>query len=313
MAHRLAFRENNSFVIVQFTDVHWRDGDELDQKSRLLMDDILDAEQPDLVVFTGDTIMGLNTDDPIRAFNEAVAVAEDRGIAWALVFGNHDDEGGKSPVSNAELMALQENSKYGIGSAGPEDVHGIGNFVVELTDNTGSFAKVVLYFLDSGAYAPKTIEWDWIRQSQVEWYTKLSKGYKANNGGSPVPSLAFFHIPLLEYEEAWQQNICYGVKYEEIGCSRINSGLFAAMLENGDMMGTFVGHDHINDFWSEHHGIQLCYGRASGYNTYGREGFPRGARVIRLHLGEPGFESWLRLDDGTVVEQQAEHRPETVG
>lgn len=28
----------------------------------------------------------------------------------------------------------------------------------------------------------------------------------------------------------------------------MNSGLFAAFLEAGDVMGAFVGHDHVNDF-----------------------------------------------------------------
>lgn len=152
-----------------------------------------------------------------------------------------------------------------------------------------------------------------MRQSQIDWYAKQSAGYTARNGGVPLPSLAFFHIPLPEYAEAWKHNVSYGNKMEDVCSSRINSGLFAAMVENGDIMGTFVGHDHINDFWSEHHGIRLCYGRASGHNTYGREGFPRGARVIRLRQGERGFETWLRLEDGTLVEQQAEHQPETAG
>ena len=48
------------------------------------------------------------------------------------------------------------------------------------------------------------------------------------------------------------------------------------------MIGTFVGHDHVNDYQGDLHGIRLCYGRGSGFNTYGRAGFLHGARVIRL-------------------------------
>ncbi len=40
-------------------------------------------------------------------------------------------------------------------------------------------------------------------------------------------------------------------------------------------MGTFVGHDHVNDFVGDLYGIRLCYGRATGFNTYGRQGFTR--------------------------------------
>ena len=58
------------------------------------------------------------------------------------------------------------------------------------------------------------------------------------------------------------------------------------------------------------HGIRLCYGRATGYNTYGREGFPRGARLIELREGERAFSTWLRLEGGEVVPAQPEHAPE---
>ena len=85
--------------------------------------------------------------------------------------------------------------------------------------------------------------------------------------------------------------------------------LFAALHEAGDVMGTFVGHEHINDFWGDLHGIRLCYGRTTGFNSYGREGFPRGARVIELTEGERQFETWLHLENGVIVREQEEHKP----
>lgn len=75
-------------------------------------------------------------------------------------------------------------------------------------------------------------------------------------------------------------------------------------------MGTFAGHDHVNDYWGTKQGIRLCYGRATGYNTYGREGFSHGARVIRLQQDKKEFETWLRLEDGSRLTIQPEHQPE---
>ena len=124
-----------------------------------------------------------------------------------------------------------------------------------------------------------------------------------------MPALAFFHIPIPEYDEVWDFHNCYGVKYENVCCPRINTGFFAAMHEMGDVMGTFVGHDHVNDFWGELHGIRLCYGRGTGYNTYGRDGFLRGARVIQLSEGKRGFETWLRLANGSIITNQPAHAP----
>ncbi|WP_310190154.1 hypothetical protein [Bacillus sp. 3255] len=100
-----------------------------------------------------------------------------------------------------------------------------------------------------------------------------------------APVLAFFHIPLPEYKEVWVLGNCRGNKFEEICCAKIKSGLFSVMLERGDVVGTFVGHDCINDYCGDLHGIQLCYGRATGFNTYGKDGFQRGDRIIRLTQG----------------------------
>lgn len=47
----------------------------------------------------------------------------------------------------------------------------------------------------------------------------------------------------------WERKTCYGSKFERVCCPEVNTGLFAAMLERGDVMGTFAGHDHINDYW----------------------------------------------------------------
>lgn len=113
-----------------------------------------------------------------------------------------------------------------------------------------------------------------------------------------MPALAFFHIPLPEYRVAWETEGVIGVKQEEVADSPVNSGLFAAMKEMGDVMATFVGHDHINDYIAAVDGIYLAYGRGTGYGTYGKEGFPRGARIIELIEGERQFRTWLRLEGG---------------
>ena len=40
----------------------------------------------------------------------------------------------------------------------------------------------------------------------------------------------------------------YGTRMEKACAPAINTGMFAAMKEAGDVMGTFVGHDHDNDY-----------------------------------------------------------------
>lgn len=305
----LTFREDRTFTIVQFTDVHMKSGGDADRRTLELMEHVLEAERPDLVYFTGDVIEDKECDDPLGRFDRAVSVVEKRRIPWAVVFGNHDTE---MKITRQQLMNKVSGYEYALASGGPSDIAGEGNYVLEVWDASGRPAAL-LYGFDSGCMStlPHVQGYGWICRDQIDWYVRQSAAYTSGNGGTPLPALAFFHIPLPEYAEVWEREVCYGHKHENVCCPKINTGLFAALVEMGDVMGTFAGHDHVNDYCGTLHGVRLCYGRATGYNTYGRDDFPRGARVIRLREGERSFESWLRLADGTVVTEQPEHRPET--
>lgn len=314
MQHQLAFREDRTFTITQFTDLHWENGEDEDQQTRRLMEEVLDAEHPDLVVFTGDVIYtgyGASGEPvckhPHQAFRDAVHTAESRGIPWAVVFGNHDTE---TTITRDELMHTVLEHSHTVTQRGPEEINGVGNYTLSISGPDGQTAAA-LYFFDSGDRSPlpHIQGYDWIRSNQIDWYREESLKLQSSIGAQAYPALAFFHIPLPEYKQVWENETCYGNKFENVCCSPVNSGLFTAMVEMGDVIGTFCGHDHVNDYWGELHGVRLCYGRATGYNTYGKDGFPRGARMIRLREGERSFESWLRLADGTVIMDQPEHNP----
>ncbi len=306
MENILRFRSNQRFKIVQFTDIHWQNGEAPDQQSAKLMTKIAKAESPDLIVLTGDILSGGGCEDAADSLRQVIETVEACEVPWAAVFGNHDDEGN---ADRHELMAVMQESGLCLSQPGPEDVPGVGNYTLPVQYSGSDASAAVLYFIDSGSYAPTDIGgYDWIRREQIAWYLQESAKITAETGHL-LPALAFFHIPIPEYDEVWDFHTCYGVKYENVCAPRINTGFFAAMHEAGDVMGTFVGHEHVNDFWGDLHGIRLCYGRASGYNSYGREGFPRGARVIQLQEGERQFETWLHLDDDTVIHSQPEHTP----
>ncbi|MEC0372733.1 metallophosphoesterase family protein [Paenibacillus chibensis] len=314
MSRQLSFRQDGTFTIVQFTDLHWKNGEPEDHRTRALMELTLDAEKPDMVVFTGDVIYTghvsagySDCENPSQAFRDAVAAVEQRSIPWAVVFGNHDTE---NHITREELMKVAVSHPHTVAEAGPADITGVGNYTVQLVDAEGKPAAN-LYFLDSGNLSPleHVPYYNWVRRDQIDWLVNESARLNPADQASKLPALAFFHIPVPEYQEVWDQQTCYGNKYEPVCCAPINSGLFTALLEMGDVVGTFCGHDHVNDYYGDLHGIRLCYGRATGYNTYGREGFKRGARVIRLTAGEADFTTWLRLDDGSVVTQQPVHHP----
>jgi len=304
---QLRFRQDGTFKIVQFTDVHHTSDGSNSIPTFELMEEVLAKETPDLVVFTGDLIASHGDPSPKDAIQEVTAVAQRAGIPFAVVLGNHDAEG---IVPREEMITLFEGSPFSLTESGPDDISGYGNYVLTVQGSGSEQPGAALYFVDSGDYAPSHIGgYDWIKRDQIEWYVHQSTALTEQNSGKPLPSLAFFHIPVPEYDEVWNSHTCSGLRYEEVCSPKINSGFFTALVEMGDVMGTFVGHDHVNDYEGKLHGIRLCYGRATGYNTYGRDGFPRGARIIQLQEGQRAFDSWLRLADGTVVKEQPQHLP----
>jgi len=289
----LKFNIDGTFKIVQFTDIHWKN--ESSQNSALLglMSGILDRERPDMVVYTGDII----TSEPApKGWQTIVRPCIEKKIPWAVTLGNHDDE---HNLDRIEIISLLEKLPYSTVQAGPAEIGGSGNSVMAIRDVKDQENAALVYFLDSNAYTP--IEgvgsYGWIEFDQMEWYRQKSAHYTRLNNDEPLPALAFFHIPLPEYKTVWESpdSTCIGVKNEEVCAPAINTGMFAAMLESRDVMGVFVGHDHVNDYIGCLHGICLAYGRVTGLDAYGD--LPRGARVIELSEGEREFKSWIRTEN----------------
>ena len=98
-AQELRFNSNHKFKIVQFTDIHWIYNDPASDKAGERMREVLDAEKPDLVVFTGD---GSFAKPAAQALQKALEPTIERGIPFAVTWGNHDDE---QDMTRADLSA----------------------------------------------------------------------------------------------------------------------------------------------------------------------------------------------------------------
>jgi DNA repair exonuclease SbcCD nuclease subunit len=141
----------------------------------------LDAEKPDLVVFTGDQLNGQTTSWDARSILAKFARAvTDRGIPWAAVFGNHDDEDG---TSRNEQLRMMQALPYSLVERGPPDVHGVGNYVLKVKSADESRTQLLtLYFIDSGAYSAGYFDWlgkhgtayDYIHSNQIDWFLQES-------------------------------------------------------------------------------------------------------------------------------------------
>lgn len=92
----------------------------------------------------------------------------------------------------------------------------------------------------------------------------------------------------------------YGKYGESICCWALNTGLFGAMKEQKTVEWVSAGHDHDNDFYGNYDGINLAYGRKTGYACYGPENMQRGARVFEVTMEPYSIETWVRQEDGTI-------------
>lgn len=298
-AQQLKFGADKKFKIVQFTDVHWIADSLASEEAGERMNEVLDAEKPDLVVYTGDVIFGRPAD---KGMHRALEPVIKRGIPFAVTFGNHDDE---QDMNRKQLYEFIKDMPGNLTST-VEGLSGVTNFILPVKTSDGVKDAAVLYMFDSHSYSTlKQLKgYGWIKHDQVQWYIDESKRFTEANGGTPLPALSFFHIPLPEFHEAVKDESAFliGTRKETACAPEINTGLFAAMLEAGDMMGVFVGHDHVNDYAVSWKGIMLCYGRFTGGKTVYHD-IPggNGARVIELTEGVRQFRSWIRLKGGVVV------------
>ena len=296
-AQKLSFNEGGTFKIVQFTDMHYRHGDAKSDTTLLLIDRILDAEQPDLVAFTGDIVTG-----PVKeGWDRITAPVIERGIPFIVNLGNHDHEYNVTRDGIAQIVTsypLNLNKPFG---ASPDRV--MDNVIPIYGSESTLQEKALIYCFDTGDYSSMTgvSGYDWITPQQVEWYRQQSLFYTLKNNREPLPALAYFHIPLPEYRIAFddEKNTRYGVRKEDECGPELNTGMFFAMKEMGDVMGTFVGHDHVNDYIVNYHGIALAYGHFSGWKTTYTPKI-NGARIVVLKEGKREFDTWLRALDGSV-------------
>ncbi|QGY46291.1 hypothetical protein GM418_22290 [Maribellus comscasis] len=286
----LRFGENGKLKIVQFTDIHFKYNSYKSDSALALMKNAVEAEKPGLVILTGDVVCSDNTK---QAWLALAKIFVDSKVPWAVVLGNHDVE---YELTNNQIMETVSELPYCVSVTGSKKLSGSGNYIIPVQSADSKETKAILYFLDShsGLGKESTLgSYDWIKNDQVQWYRNESASMTKKNGGKPYPALAFFHIPLIEYNEVWGKETTVGVKEEDVCSPDINSGMYNAFLESGDVMGMFVGHDHVNNYIGCLHGICLAYGQATGRETYGNIG--KGYRVIELYEGQRKFDTWVRI------------------
>jgi len=299
------FNPDKTFKIIQFTDLHLRTSlpDEV-KTVYARLDYMVESEKPDFIVITGDVV---TVKPAAPEWKRLIERLDSYGVPWCIQFGNHDIEQDLTYAGMAGLITAGRNSCNTLSPAG-----GLADVEVPIISADGRKPAFYIFCMDS--HSDTDLDgmncYDWFTVEQVQWMRDRCSERKPVTG-KPEPALAFFHIPLREYLDAWSMennprqrtkpdNRTYGFRGENICCSELNTGMFSAMKLGGSVIGCSVGHDHNNDFIAAYNGMALCYGRFTGANTV-TNNLPGGARIFLLTEGDRGFETWIREDDGRIV------------
>lgn len=310
----LRFGEDGKFTILQISDIQdcilFRD------MTRQFIVYLLDEVNPDLVVLTGDNVA------PNTCFTKGMTkltfdcfmnIFERRGVKVATVFGNHDAD--RNALTKDEQLELYNSYSCYIGGDVAE-LSGTGTYNLPVLASGSDKTAFNLWFFDSGE---KNDENDLggygcVHKDQIDWYIETENALTNENGGTPVPSLAFQHIivpevydvlkkvenpedeqykdkfvaeRLGEYYVFPDEYVTEDTFFSEAPCPpNYSNGQADALVENGNVLGIVSGHDHKNTFVIPYKGMDIIQTATASFGSYGD--FNRGARVITLDENDLG-------------------------
>lgn len=280
------FGEDGKLKILHITDTHLKLNHNFDP-TVWMVERACDEEKPDIVMLTGDIVLNCdNAEDTKKLINALMNIFDSRSIPVAVTFGNHDSEQGA--MSREELMAYYNTFSCSVSVDDGEALSGCGTYNIPVLSSDGEKVSFNLWVFDSGDYDEEG-RYSCVQPDQIEWYKQTSDKLKAENDGEKVNSLVFQHIIVaeiydaLEKSESWKSyaykhlynedeyylfdadRVNYGTIRETPCPGYANYGQFEAMVEKGDVLAMFTGHDHTNAFGVEYEGIDIVNSLSTRY------------------------------------------------
>lgn len=217
---------------------------------------VIEKTKPDLIVLTGDNVTKMANKGHVKAL---IKFMDSFKIPWALVYGNHDYE---AIVSIEKQSELYENSEYCIFKRGVLR-ESQGNYYYNLKRNGETIYSLI--FMNSHK--------EGFINSQVNWYEETIDEIRVDHEGNLIPSILFFHIPLLETKDAYNAyledpTIGEGKNTENIGTQKTDVKMFDKIKELGSTKYLIYGHDHENYSYMKYEGVTFSYGVKTGKTSY---------------------------------------------
>ena len=325
----LRFGADGKFRILHLTDIHevpipTSDAEYNEAESRKSKETLevirrcVELAKPDLVVFGGDNISGFRPECTYEYMRETikriVAPVAEKSIPLAVIFGNHDSETVCSQPFTHRENQMCIFAEYGNlrSTMNDEDVFGCGNCSLPIMRSDCDRIAWNIWCIDSNDYIrqpdfsrPTDLGYDFVHEDQLEWRECTAEKLRAENGGVPVPSLLFQHIPLLQVYDAFTEVgeaetgafEKFGRHFKVPNDAFISGTLreppcptnerrdeFESWKRTGDIVAAFFGHDHPNDFTLELDGIRLV--QTPGVRYHADTGI-RGGRLIIIDENIP--------------------------
>lgn len=305
-------------------DLDW--GPQQDVNSTRVMNEVLDAESPQLVVLNGDLITGENTflENSTHYVDRIVMPLVERDLKWASTYGNHDSDFNISGEGILGRERLYSNSLTQ--SMVNTTNSGVSNYFLPVypADTSVKIPELLLWFFDSkgGNYFQKRTSNgtdvprpDWVDESVVDWFV-YENAHISRLYGRAIPALAFFHIPvnaMLAFQNRGVSSIREPGINDDVPLAQQGQGalqgdasgaiakyggqdipFMKALLATKGLMATFSGHDHGDDW---------CFKWNStlpGMN-FGGNGLDM---CFGRHSGYGGYGSWTRGSRQILVTKQ---------
>ena len=325
--NELKFGTDGKFTVLQISDPQDDHYPAYDLVNFLKL--AIEETDPDLIVFTGDIVEDSRIGDlgiDGQSFREGVEVdgdyyqtvmnvtkaceavfaeAESKGIPFAVCQGNNDHNSG---VTNEDWLKIYDSYENSLTVDESSDADGRIDFNIEIKGSDGKTAFNI-WMMDTKSGS--------VTDEQLEWYKSESASLKAENGGNPVPSILFEHVPTSDpgflFEECkmtdegarlvdgkilrLNKEVANGYNASAFAIPEDTSAQFKAWKECGDVLGAYFGHWHTEGFTGTYDGIELGM-------TYGCEFAktgPYGIRVFTVYEDDiTNFDNVIYTYEGSV-------------
>ena len=166
------------------------------------------------------------------------------GYSYFYLNGNHDTQ---ADMNSQEIVAndIRYGKNVSLTQMGPANITGASNYyipVLKSGSNGVDFNDTAysLWIFDSNSEDCEGVPgYGCVEDDAIQWYVDTASSLQESlNTRVLPPALAFFHIPINEYlvtPGSTGSGTCYGTKDESICCSSVNTGLFTAFLDVGDV------------------------------------------------------------------------------